>query len=128
MASSRPRNERDGLARCSHPYTISLLAAAPVADPELARRQLQASSRIDTGAEARPLSGCPFRPRCAVGRDRAICADETPPLLAHEPDHWAACHFPGELDPGAAGWSNGRAVLASTRSTEAGADRREETT
>jgi oligopeptide/dipeptide ABC transporter ATP-binding protein len=95
-------------SRPAHPYTISLLAAAPIADPQVARSQLRASSQLDTGAEAKPSEGCPFRPRCPVGRDRDICASETPPLIATEPDHWAACHFPNELDPKKALWSNGR--------------------
>jgi oligopeptide/dipeptide ABC transporter ATP-binding protein len=92
-----------------HPYTISLLASAPVPDPALARKQLQGSERVDSGAEARPSTGCPFQPRCPVGRERVICAEETPPLIPSEQDHWAACHFPGELKPAALG-QNGGAV------------------
>src|SRR3989442_1631354 len=41
-------------SRPARPYTISLLAAAPIADPKVARSQLRASSQLDTGAEAKP--------------------------------------------------------------------------
>ena len=82
-----------------HPYTLTLLAAAPTPDPRDARLRLRAGSGLDWGAESRPHEGCPFRPRCPVGRDRTVCADTTPPLVMHAADHWAACHYPGELDP-----------------------------
>ena len=82
----------------AHPYSITLLAAAPVPDPGEARERLQAGSSLDSGAESRPVGGCPFRLRCPVGRDKPICADTVPPLLAGREDHWIACHFPGELD------------------------------
>jgi ABC-type dipeptide/oligopeptide/nickel transport system ATPase component len=47
-------------------------------------------------------SGCRFRARCPVGRDREICATQAPPLAEHGAGHAAACHFPGELAKDAA--------------------------
>ena len=85
-------------SRPIHPYSITLLAAAPVPDPGAARERLRAGSNLDSGAESRPVGGCPFRLRCPVGRDRPICADTVPELLEGRTDHWVACHFPGELD------------------------------
>jgi oligopeptide/dipeptide ABC transporter ATP-binding protein len=82
-----------------HPYTLSLLAAIPL--PEL--RQGPRRRRTALGGEVTAMTatatGCPFRPRCVVGHDRATCAATSPPLARHAPGHWVACHFPGELGP-----------------------------
>jgi oligopeptide/dipeptide ABC transporter ATP-binding protein len=86
-------------ANPEHPYTLSLLAAAPTPDPAEARTRLRAGSSLDWGAESRPKAGCPFRLRCPVGRERATCAEVVPPLSKRNGDHWVACHYPGELDP-----------------------------
>jgi oligopeptide/dipeptide ABC transporter ATP-binding protein len=80
-----------------HPYTVSLLSAVPIPDPASERRR----QRIVLRGEVTPLAGqqqgCRFKPRCPVGRDRAICGEQEPPLFEHAPGQWAACHFPGEL-------------------------------
>jgi oligopeptide/dipeptide ABC transporter ATP-binding protein len=79
-----------------HPYTISLLSAVPLPQSGLETRR----ERIVLRGEATLASsttGCPFQPRCPVGRDRDVCASEMPPLEQRAPDHWVACHFPGEL-------------------------------
>lgn len=62
----------------AHPYSQSLLAAAPVSDPDRqrARRELfQAARRTNAGAEA---DGCPFARRCPYVIDR--CWTDRPPL------------------------------------------------
>jgi oligopeptide/dipeptide ABC transporter ATP-binding protein len=80
-----------------HPYTNALLSAAPVPDPASASLR----QRILLTGEVSPTHaagvGCPFQARCPVGRDRDVCAVERPPLTERVPDHWVACHFPGEL-------------------------------
>jgi oligopeptide/dipeptide ABC transporter ATP-binding protein len=80
-----------------HPYTVSLLSAVPIPDPAIEARR----RRIILRGEALPAGveehGCPFRTRCPVGWDRELCAAERPPLSEREPDHWLACHFPGEI-------------------------------
>ena len=81
----------------AHPYSVTLLAAAPVAEPKEARARLRLGSDLERPAETRSPGGCPFRPRCPVGRDRHVCAEQVPPLLERSSDHWVACHFPGEL-------------------------------
>lgn len=77
-----------------HPYTEALLSAKPIPDP---RRK---SKRIILGGEvanpANPPSGCYFHPRCRFAKD--ICKQEAPPYVEVGPDHFAACHFAGELD------------------------------
>jgi oligopeptide/dipeptide ABC transporter ATP-binding protein len=80
-----------------HPYTVSLLSAVPIPDPAVEARR----ARIILPGEASALdpshNGCPFQPRCPVGHDRQVCREVNPPLEEKAPDHWTACHFPGEL-------------------------------
>jgi oligopeptide/dipeptide ABC transporter ATP-binding protein len=80
-----------------HPYTLSLLAAVPVPDPvvESRRRHVVLEGEITDGE--RPTTGCVFRPRCPVGRDRDVCGAERPALNPAGAGQQVACHFPGEL-------------------------------
>jgi oligopeptide/dipeptide ABC transporter ATP-binding protein len=84
-------------ARPLHPYTVALLSAVPVPVPPSPGAE---SKRIIlTGEVTQRQSGergCPFRPRCPVGRDRAVCAQEQPPLVPAANGQRVACHFPGE--------------------------------
>jgi oligopeptide/dipeptide ABC transporter ATP-binding protein len=81
-----------------HPYTVSLLSAVPIPDPAPETRRNRIILPGEATATHADRRGCPFQPRCPVGRDRPICRDETPPLEEKAADHWAACHFPGELE------------------------------
>jgi oligopeptide/dipeptide ABC transporter ATP-binding protein len=85
-----------------HPYTVSLLSAAPLPDPDARGSRGRIVLRGEVPSLDAPRAGCSFRQRCPVGRKRDICATTAPPLAQHEPGHWAACHFPGELTLGAA--------------------------
>jgi oligopeptide/dipeptide ABC transporter ATP-binding protein len=80
-----------------HPYTVSLLSAAPLPDPDSRRRRRRIVLRGEVPPLDAPRVGCSFRQRCPVGRDRQVCATTSPPLAEHQPGHWAACHFPAEL-------------------------------
>lgn len=82
-----------------HPYTTSLLSAVPVADPDAEPMRHRIVLSGEVGISSAPAGGCPFRPRCPVGANRAICEQETPPLVESPVRHWTACHFPGELRP-----------------------------
>ena len=81
-----------------HPYTVSLVSAVPVPDPESRGR----GRRIVLSGEVSPsgarIAGCRFRTRCPVGRDRGKCRDSPPMLVERTPGHWVACHYPGELE------------------------------
>jgi oligopeptide/dipeptide ABC transporter ATP-binding protein len=82
-----------------HPYTVGLLSAVPLPDPKRVRERQRILIRGE--AEHAPsdlaTTGCPFQPRCPVGRTRSVCSSATPPLERREAGHWIACHFPGEM-------------------------------
>jgi oligopeptide transport system ATP-binding protein len=79
-----------------HPYTRSLFAAAPVANP--AHRRERAPLEGDPPSPVNLPSGCRFRTRCQYAQE--ICAQQDPPYIeindAGTP-HRSACHFALEL-------------------------------
>jgi oligopeptide/dipeptide ABC transporter ATP-binding protein len=79
-----------------HPYTLSLLSAIPVPDPERTRRRIVLAG--DVPSPARPPSGCRFHPRCPLARER--CSSEDPVLRSITSGHLTACHYAETLaDP-----------------------------
>jgi peptide/nickel transport system ATP-binding protein len=88
----------DLFARPLHPYTRSLVAAAPVPDPRVERTRRHVQLRGEPASPISPPSGCRFRTRCPLAAP--ICADEEPPLIDQGGGQLAACHFPGvPLEP-----------------------------
>ncbi len=81
-----------------HPYSVSLLSAVPIPDPSSERRRNRIVLKGEVSPVASSIVGCPFRPRCPVGRDRDVCRDDRPPLTEVAPGHGVACHFPGQLE------------------------------
>jgi oligopeptide transport system ATP-binding protein len=72
-----------------HPYTRALLSAIPVPDPDARRERLPLAGEIPTAIK--PPSGCRFRTRCVLAEP--ACAEEDPPLVEVEKDHFVACRL-----------------------------------
>lgn len=73
-----------------HPYTIMLLSAIPIPDPELAKKK---KKKIKvTGEPPSPINpppGCRFHTRCPFAMP--ICKVKEPPMIEIDKDHHVAC-------------------------------------
>lgn len=72
-----------------HPYTLSLLSAVPVPDPETARASKRIILEGDVPSPLHMPSGCPFRTRCRYATEQ--CARECPELTDRGNGHMVAC-------------------------------------
>lgn len=72
-----------------HPYTLSLLSAVPIPDPETARKSQRIILEGDVPSPLAMPSGCPFRTRCRYATEQ--CAKEMPPLTDRGDEHFVAC-------------------------------------
>ncbi|QQG48947.1 MAG: ATP-binding cassette domain-containing protein [archaeon] len=71
-----------------NPYTIALLSAVPVPDPEKKVKRIILPG--DVPSPVNPPGGCRFHPRCPYATD--ICSTSKPALRELEPGHLVACH------------------------------------
>jgi oligopeptide transport system ATP-binding protein len=74
-----------------HPYTEALMAAVPVADPEVEARRPRAVISGEVPSALRPPPGCAFHTRCP--RVMARCKSEPPRLREVSPGRAVACHL-----------------------------------
>jgi oligopeptide transport system ATP-binding protein len=72
-----------------HPYSVSLLSAVPIPDPEYARTHKRITLAGDVPSPLHMPSGCAFRTRCP--RATAECAEKTPALREVSPGHFVSC-------------------------------------
>jgi oligopeptide/dipeptide ABC transporter ATP-binding protein len=91
-----------------HPYTRSLLAAAP----RLSGRRVEAAAALqgEPPSAARLPPGCAFAPRCAMAEDRCRVID---PVLAPHGAAQVACHRAAEFSSAASAAAPGYATTSS---------------
>lgn len=80
-----------------HPYTMGLLSAIPIPDPNLERQRKRIILPGDVPSPINPPTGCRFHPRCPNAQE--ICSKQEPELKNYTEngnDHFAACFFAGK--------------------------------
>jgi peptide/nickel transport system ATP-binding protein len=82
-----------------HPYTISLLSAIPIPDPEVERQRETILLAGDLPSPANPPAACRFHTRCPFVQETRCRTDE-PPLRKLEGNHWVSCHWAEEIKAG----------------------------
>ncbi|TAJ93072.1 MAG: ABC transporter ATP-binding protein [Reyranella sp.] len=74
-----------------HPYTQALLAAVPIADPELEAARGADIIAGEIPSAMRPPPGCRFHTRCPKAMD--VCRAVDPPLKEMDDGRAVACHL-----------------------------------
>lgn len=82
-----------------HPYTISLLSAVPIPDPEVELKRKPVLLAGDLPSPANPPSACRFHTRCPYIQPTR-CRDETPELRKLGEGHVVACHWAEQIKSG----------------------------
>ena len=78
-------------ANPSHPYTISLISAVPVFDPEAEQPPERIVLKGDIPSPSAPPPGCRFHTRCPSAMD--ICAANEPETKEISTGHTVCCHL-----------------------------------
>jgi len=72
-----------------HPYTVALLSAIPVPDPNISKKRIILEG--DVPSPMRPPAGCHFHTRCP--RKKEVCETTVPQLTDIRNNHYVACHL-----------------------------------
>ena len=75
-----------------HPYTMKLISCFP----RLSHKTPFETLKGTPPDLITPPPGCKFHPRCNFSCD--LCRKEEPQLVEIEPNHFAACHFIGDVE------------------------------
>ncbi len=84
-----------------HPYTIALISAVPIPDPEIQQHRRRIILRGEIPSSANPPTGCHFHTRCWLYQrlgEPEQCRTERPPLLPAATGHSVACHYVAEVE------------------------------
>jgi len=79
-----------------HPYTMALLSAVPIPDPEKHTQRIILPGEVPSPID--PPPGCRFHPRCAYAT--AKCGEVEPELREITSGHFAACHYADDFQSG----------------------------
>jgi oligopeptide/dipeptide ABC transporter ATP-binding protein len=82
-----------------HPYTIALLSAVPIPDPEVEAKRETILLPGDLPSPANPPHACRFHTRCPYIQPTR-CTTEVPPLRKLADGHVVACHWAEEIKAG----------------------------
>jgi peptide/nickel transport system ATP-binding protein len=82
-----------------HPYTIALLSAVPIPDPEVEAKRETILLSGDLPSPANPPTACRFHTRCPYIQPTR-CTTEAPPLRKLSDGHVVACHWAEEIKAG----------------------------
>ncbi|MDQ4058700.1 MAG: ATP-binding cassette domain-containing protein [Actinomycetota bacterium] len=79
-----------------HPYTMALLSAVPIPDPEIEAARERILLKGDLPSPANPPPGCRFHTRCPF-KQAQRCDTEDPELRTLSDGHVAACHYAEDI-------------------------------
>ena len=82
-----------------HPYTISLLSAVPIADPDVVQGRKSILLSGDLPSPVNPPPACRFHTRCPYVQPTR-CRDEEPHLRLVGSGHPVACHWAEDIKSG----------------------------
>ena len=74
-----------------HPYTRALMAAVPIADPDIESQRSQQIIIGEIPSALRPPPGCRFHTRCPSAMD--VCRSIDPPMHVQDDGRAVACHL-----------------------------------
>lgn len=78
-----------------HPYTMALLSAIPIPEPDVQRNRKRIVLEGDVPSPINPKEGCRFVDRCSFAIDK--CRKVTPKFEEYQPGHFVACHRVGKI-------------------------------